>query len=372
MINKHKGNMNFAKYITSMNTSFSNDFSCSTVTIGDISLRGDGVSFNGKMAKIGAMGEYIERHTQSTVSHKVKDKYQEAFNVNSEQIEKVNILDMILPKYHLFEENDGIEWSDSSGTAFHTSSIDAIDSAFLEFIERQSLVYNWLLKLPGKKIDLNFCSRNDEHIEKAYRNLKAYFINIESYEISITPNCKVVITIATSKLNKSVGLGSAWDMKSAIFKSLKETWQLISHKSPSHLNIQYDHYEKELSDDGKGLNLYADYFHELTVKDVKTAYDFLDGGEHFSFNENKNLEKRPSDSKYINTMKSIAEELNIELLITYIPSSIENLPGYIVKVIGKGSFPHIKTDIIDPYKYTIKDVHMNKIIPNKGIMIPFS
>lgn len=372
MINKNKGNMNFAKYITSMNTSFSNDFSCSTVTIGDVSLRGDGVSFNEKMAKISAMGEYIERYVQGTVSHKIKDKYQEGYNVNTEQIEKVHILDMIMPKHLLFEESEGRDWNDSSGTAFHTSSIDALDGAFLEFIERQSLVYKWLLKSPGKKIDLDFHRKKDKNIEKAYRNLKAYFIDVESFEISITEKCKVVITIATSKLNKSVGLGAAWDVESAVFKSLKETWQLISHKSPSHLNVQYDNYIEELTDESKGINLYADYFHELTVKEVKESYKFLDDGQSFYTNENDHFKKRPLNSIYINTIKSIAEDLNIELLITYIPSSIEQLSGYTVKIIGKGSFPHIKVDIIDPYKYTIKNIHKNKEIPNKGTMIPFS
>lgn len=370
MINKNKGNLNFAKYITSMNTSFSNDFYSSTVTIGDISLRGDGVSFNEKTAKLSAMGEYIERYVQGTLSHKIKDKYQEAFNVNSEQVEKVHVLDIIMPKYFLFEENEGREWNDSSGTAFHTSSFNAIDGAFLEFIERQSLVYKWLLKSPGKKIDLSHYAKKNKKIEKAYQNLKSYFLEIESFEISITEKCKVVITIATSKLNKSVGLGSAWDVESAIFKSLKETWQLISHKSPAHLNINYDSYIEESTEEGKGINLYADYFHDLTVNDIKKSYEFLDDGGVYHCTGN--VVKRPDDFIYVNEMKSIGEELNVELLIAYLPSSIEHLSGHTVKIIGKGGFPHIKTDIIDPYKYTIKNVYKNKVIPNNGIMIPFS
>lgn len=318
------------------------------------------------------MGEYIERYVQSTVSHKVKDKYQQAFNINSQKIEKVNILDMIMPKYNLFEENDGIEWCDSSGTAFHTSSIEAIDSAFLEFIERQSLIYSWLLRVPGKKMDLSFYSENDKQIEKAYRNLKGYFIDIKSYEISLTEKCKVVITVATSKMEKSIGLGAAWNIRTAIFKSLKETFQFVSHKSPAHLNVFYDDRKEEFCDDEKGLHVYMDYFNELSVNDVKEAYDFLNGDDYYLSNKYEHLENRPSDNEYIIKMKSIAEDLGIELLITYIPSSIESLPGYVVKIIGKGSFPHIKTDIIDPYKYTIKNIHKSELIPNEGIMIPFS
>lgn len=370
MIFKNSGNINFAKQIVSVSTSFNIDFSSSTVSIGDSSLRGDGVNFSGKLAKISAMGEYMERYVQSTVSHKIKNKYQEAFNVNTGQVENVHILDMIIPKYLLFEEGELREWNDSSGTAFHVSSMKVIDNAFQEFIERQSLVHCWLTKSPGKKISLELCGRSNDQIRKAHSALLAYFDSIESYEISITEKCKVVITIATSKLNKSVGLGSSWELESALFKSLKETWQLISHKAPAHMNSEYDKYTEEVPDTNKGFNLYGDYFHELSVEEVKKSYEFLDDGEIFKFVENPNF--IPDDGNYLETLKKIGEDLNIELLITYVPSIIENLPGHVVKIIGKGAFPHIKTDIINHHEYSIKEINKVKDVPNKGVMIPFS
>jgi len=335
---------------------------------------GGGAGFTVKEALYSSVGEYLERLTQRKPSHKIHEEFLSAYNINLETVEKIPLGNVLLFDPRIFNPNADSDWNDSTGTAFHTNTLDLIESSFFEFIERQSLVFNWLTKTPGKKIKLkNFYER--KRIKQMSLSLSAYFDTLDLFEISIHPSCYVVICIGTGEFCKSVGMGVGWNISDAIYGSLKENLQCVSHMVPSHqsdINPEalkvFESFEEPESD-----MYYEKYFESLSPKQLSIEYSYLfkPGLELIELTENR---RRPSYDEYLSILKNISEDLSIELLICFIPSLIENLPGSVIRLIGKGAFPHIKTDELNPFLYSINGI--NKLstieVPNIGKMVPFN
>ncbi|WP_409294020.1 YcaO-like family protein [Peribacillus sp. SCS-26] len=359
--------------LTIKESSFKDDFKIATIHNNNgNTTRGDGTSFNKVLALKGAMGELLERVTQTKLSHKIKVDNIQGYNIKNDEIVTVSAEEVLLVNSNLYEELPDNYWSDSSGTAFHRNSYDVIDSSFLEFIERQSLVFNWLTKTPGENIIVDRFLKG-KGIETIYRNLKSYFNDIFTFNISISQHCYVIITIATGPNIKSVGLGAGWTIESALYKSLKETWQLTGDYKPNHFPELHptNLLEPYLNETSRNGNIYHDYFASLSKEEVLEEYNYLSGRKNNSVSIKKNQSERPSEKLLIKKLKDIGDELSTELIIVYIPSIIEEFPGIVVKILGNGAFPHIKTDIINPLNYTINGIN-KRDVPNQGRMVPFS
>lgn len=336
-------------------------------------MKGGGSSFKRKSALHAAMGEYFERVTQSSLSHRIKHKFLNAYNITKDAEIKIPLLDILLCNPMAFDPTFESSWNDSSGTAYQTNSMDLINSSFLEFIERQSLVYNWLTQSPGKRINLGKYADNTE-INKVKICLKAYCNSIDIFEISISAKCCVILTIAYGETYKSIGLAADWNLERAITKSMKEAYQVISGFTPLHFNdIQSTELLLPISSNVLNkANIYYDKFMDLSIDAMLNKYSYLyknksEGCEILL----KNIE-RPSDSNYLKILKCISEEICVELVVCFIPSIIDRIPGSVARVIGLGAFPHIKTDEINPSLYSIKGINQKTEFPNKGKLVPFA
>lgn len=356
-------------------SSFRNDLIIGLISKGKQTDASGGSGVTTKEVLQCSMGEYLERLTQRKPSHLIKNSYLYAFNINTDECEKIPIEDVILYDFSILNSNNEPKWRDSTGTAFHKNSFSVIESAFFEFIERQSLVFNWLTQSPGRRINIKNLNINGK--KKVLETLlRSYFSVFDSFEISIHSSCYVVITIGIGEYGKSVGLGVGWDLESAVYKSQKETLQFISKLIPSH---QQDINPLALnsfilnSEEPKDM-YYAEHFNNLSTVELQKEYLYL-------YKDNLNItlkesypRQKPSNDDLIPFLANVAKELNIEFLICYIPSLNTTMPGVVAKLVGKGAFPHIKTDEIDPYSYTINGINKLEIkkLPNYKKMVPFS
>lgn len=360
--------------ISIIQSSFRNNLVYGDVGKGSTVDHGHGSGWNVKETMYSAMGEYLERMTQRKPSHKLKEEFLNAYNINRECIEKIQIENILLFDPHIFNPNFKNSWDDSTGTAFHTNSLKLIESSFFEFIERQSLVFNWLTKKSGRKIKLEQYY-NIKKIRNMSLSLKAYFDKFDLFEISIHPSCQVVITIGAGSIYKTVGLGVGWNLSDAIYSSLKESLQCVSHLIPPHQPDIRPAFLKSLENQElPESDMYYDrYFNSLSPQEMLKEYSYL-YEPNLELNEFKVNKKKPSYDEYISIMKNISKDLSIELVICFIPSIIENLPGTVIRIIGKGAFPHIRTDFLDPFSYSINGINKlaNADIPNKGRMVPFN
>ena len=170
-------------------------------------------------------------------------------------------------------------------------------------------------------------------------------------------------------------MGVGWNLQDAIIGSLKETFQGISHKVPSHqVDINPFALEQLEKMDIPNIDMYYDrLFEDLSPKQLHQEYSYLSKSNLYVRDSNiKN--KKPTLNEYIPLLKTVSEELSIELLICFIPSLIEDIPGSVIRIMGKGAFPHIKTDSLDPFIYSINGMNnfLLSDIPNRGRMVPFN
>lgn len=365
MNNLISGTPFFVDSITKRETSFSSDFKQVRVSKNN-DITGDGSGYNTLKTSLGGMGEFLERYTQSKLSHKINQQQIDAYNINQDKIIKLPLIDVFLADPRLLGASEEY-WSDSSGTAFHVNSLDLINSSFLEFIERQSLVCNWLTQTPGIEINLKSHLYSEEIFE-VYQNLKPYFNRIYCFDISISQYVSVIITIGLGEHYKSVGLAAEWYSDQALFKSLKECWQLISHYNPAHIPASSPTKILEESTKKTESHLYHDYFTSLSNDELYEKYKYLFGNEK---NKTEKENFNPSLENILDLLKNVGEELSIEIIICYLPSIIENIPGSVIKIIGNGAFPNIKTDEINPDLYTINNINTIGYLPNLGKMVPF-
>lgn len=334
--------------------------------------RGWGNEFSVIGALYSSIGEYLERLTQTNVSHKLKIPFVNAYNTKTEKTEKVPIEDVLLFDPKIFDSSKESKWNDSCGAAFHINSKDLIESSFFEFIERQSFIYNWLTQSPGKKVDINEINKFP-NIFNMVSLLNSYFENFEFYEISLHECCYVVISIGIGEDYKSVGLGVGWTLSEAVFSSMKENLQGITHMIPKHhMDIHPNLLEKlNRKEKPKNVTYYAEIFDEITPTELKEKFSYLRKGNLMV--EDRCVEG-PSYKEFLPIFNKVSKDLSIEILICYIPSIIEDLPGNVIRMIGKGAFPHMKTDELNSAEYTINGI--NKLpqtkVPNMGKMIPFN
>ncbi|MGX9933450.1 YcaO-like family protein [Virgibacillus salarius] len=353
--------------------SFNRDIVKAYVNKGNSMEGGHGTGISVKESLYTALGEYLERLTQSKPSHKLKEPYLSGYNLTKGATEKIPLEDILLFDFSILKPDINYNYVDSTGTAFHTNSVDLIEGSFFEFIERQSLVFNWLTKTPGTQIILDQFFSFDR-IKKISDSLTGYLDNLYLFDISIHPTCHVVISIGSSDYCKAVGMGVGWDLEKAIFSSLRECWQSVSHKIPSHQSHIRPAILKQLEsvDPPEIEHIYLKNFEEISSKQLIEKYNYLFGDEVITEIEVK--KNRPSHQENLTVLKNISEDLSIELLICYIPSILDDLPGSVIKIIGKGAFPHIKADELNPHLYTINGI--NKLndneIPNRGVMVPFA
>ncbi|HBU84561.1 MAG TPA: hypothetical protein DEF35_23405 [Paenibacillus sp.] len=310
-----------------------------------------------------AIGEHIERVSVFNNYSRFKDQLIEGINMSSGEVELfplyrilLNWNDPILRKLNLYNI-----YSDTCGMASHSSSQQSINSAFLECIERQSLLFSWFTKSPAKRICLKYLKNMDlEHILKMSN---IHVDEIHMYDISLCDEVKVVMTIAFGDQTKGVGISADWNYQSAIKGSLKEIFQYITVKQP----IKNSYTQK--NEDSVDPLLYSHYFMEKLNKDeLRSEFRYLESSDQVG-SESLKEDKTNSDEFY-NTVKLISSKLEMDFNLCYIPALDGRSNSKVVKVMTNRGFHHMYAAKIDPNEISILKSYQGRL-HNIGKMLPF-
>ncbi|MBN8194218.1 YcaO-like family protein [Bacillus sp. NTK074B] len=127
-----------------------------------------------------------------------------------------------LPYEYTTYQTEGPFPSDTTGTATHFNSIDAVEIAVKELLEKNALFLFWYGKV-GKRLEINSDILNltiHKHLEREIDDLKM-FVNTSFGHL------KVVFTILLKKGSIiSCGIGTSFSIEEAIKKSLEESYIL--------------------------------------------------------------------------------------------------------------------------------------------------
>lgn len=175
-----------------------------SIAIADVTNLASGIGFGEPQSELRATAEALERFWQKRgpSDHAKIYSLSNAFNDD---------------KLMVSEQAQNV--TDSSGTAIHRSLEKAIESACLEFIERQSLIAHWRFSTHGVELSMNNPAEND-HPSETWR----------IYEISIFEGVYVCLALFSSPAKStqySAGAASGFHLQSTAEKALRECRQAI-------------------------------------------------------------------------------------------------------------------------------------------------
>ncbi|WEV43867.1 YcaO-like family protein [Lactobacillus sp. ESL0684] len=354
------------KKILVSNSIFEKDTVSVNILGSSLNLKGSATNQSMYNAFLASLGEFTERAVELS--------FPEGFNkivsydlLNNKIISK-NYIDGFL----LRNKDDFFNLStfgDSSGSAFFTNIKMAIEKAFFEFIERQSLVYSFLTKSPGFKVDNNL-------IANSMKNYRGYdFTTLYVNNISLVDNVVVILIVGVNNNSYNIGLGTGYTYKQAISKALSEAMGTRPNKITSY---KIKEREQELDSlDADLCNLSSIqvsydsiFFDNLTPNFVKKRYSYLDEGNEVHNIKTQNPMK---NNTIIKNIKIVASELQIEPQIMFLGSGpSKTKSGYVIKISAPGCYPHIFNSLLDPLKYKISFFKNKKgIFPNAFKYLPF-
>ncbi|CAM5781347.1 MULTISPECIES: YcaO-like family protein [Brevibacillus] len=325
---------------------------------------GNSVKNNSKKAIAAAIGEHLER--LALFNPLIKNNqgikyYVEAFNLVTGETINIPLEDVIL-EYGLpiFNDRDmSNAFSDTCGVASHTSSDFALEAAFLEFIERQSLIHTWLTKKAGKLIPLNLLNNIDLkkiiNMSRTYKGIQEFYL----VDISITDEIKVVLALGFGKESFSIGAGAHWNIMNAIERAMNEYFQFMT-------GFWGNNDESESSDG----DLYYEYCNTLSPEAFKQEYKFVIDTKTqynpYQFHKNTSQERINLSNK----IRKVVEDLDISVYATFIPERMD-FNTKIVKVFSSDCYPHMNTALLNPMDYKFSSKFNQSIFKNLYRLIPF-
>lgn len=338
-------------------------FQSDVITYSENGPPASAIDFDKRKSIKAAIGEHIERVSVFNNYHRFRDQLVEGVNMLNGTIEQfplhrilLNWNDPILNKLNL----DNI-YSDTCGMASHVSSHQSINSAFLEFFERQSLLFSWFTKSPAKKIHIEDIKFID--LQSIIQMSRIHVDEVFMYDISLCDEVKVVITIAFGEKTKGVGISADWDYRGAITGSLKELFQYITVEQP----IKKSNYQN--TENSVDPLLYSHYFMErLGVDELKSEFQYLEKSDQVCGELIDGDKADPNE--FYNTVKKISLKLAMDFNLCYIPALDRELNTKIVKIITNKGFHHMYAAKIDPTQVEILKPYKNRL-HNIGKMLPF-
>ncbi len=332
-------------------------------------IEGGSASFSIRRALKSAFGESLERTSLYINSGNIKEDEVLGYDFTKDSFTKVPLQRILLISNSPLLKNKNFDFNDTCGVASHVNSYRTIEAGFLEFIERQSFVFNWLTKSKGEKIDIsNFSDPRTINLVNKAGN---YIDNIYAFNISISPNVFVILCLGVGSKHVGIGLNAGWSAESTFQGAMEELFQFFG--------LQKNKYDIKLSNsDNIGKLLGSNFIDEEDPQYYAKSFVKNFGKEKlmneysYLFNSIKLDELYKEEPQNIRDLTSIikktGKELMIDIKMTFIPSKVENIPIKIVKFLSDEGFWHMKTEIIDTNKVTLLK---GKSLPNKGRLLPF-
>lgn len=269
-------------------------------------------------------------------------------------------LNLDLPMLKFLHNKDHL-FNDSCGLASHVQSFDAIKNGFNEFIERQSLIYNWLSQSQGRKINLVEIDQievNDE-LKNILQIARHFSDEIHAFEISLINGFFVVLTIGYKGAAFSSGLGADSNILKALESSLNEYLMILDSclsikASPQYLKSRRD-------------NIYTAFY----LMDVEGFWDKF----NYLIQSSDYIDIKSSTCNVVNfqdLVKKAHDKFQIDIHCCYLPFPLKEINVKVVKVYSPDAYPHIWTKIFDPSDYKITKQLPPTAFPNRYQTIPFA
>lgn len=333
-------------------------------------ITGHSVHSNVTQALKAAAGEHIERtslyiNTGNFTSEKTK-----AFNLVTGEIAEVPTSRILLNRdSRIFRDKEpaSLGFSDSCGVASHLNSYAAIKAAFLEFFERQSLVYNWITKSPGFQVQP--AEMENQTIQTACKKASHFVDELYFIDISIHPDLHVILALGFGEHYMGLGIAADWDLEEAVIGSLDELFQCFGYlKNKNYTDATDNLQRRERKQDNREYDphYYSNYFHShFTPEKLKEAYDYL------IKNHKPKIDIQELPNHLVERIARISKDLNIQILGCFIPTIKRGVKTKIIKVLSLEGYPHMNTAIIDPEEYPITHSLGTTHFPNRHRMLPF-
>lgn len=344
-INKEKLNFTENMFIRELSNPFIRGFDNN-----ETEIIGNSCGYSMRMSLVASIGEFVERkYLYKFFSEISEGKNKQGISLIDGKI--YDYKDMMKEDYLLY-------FLDSCGTACHTSSINAINKAFAEYVERQAFIYRYLSKT--KKNCLLHDKEFDTIIPKEFHGL-------EFYDISLTDNYYVILAIGEINENVVMGLGSDFSINKAILQAVKELFQMNEYyKKENLINKHCDKdIEKNLKEDNK-KNDYFDLFTKLSSEKIMKAYSFLENSSIKAIKDYSVIQVNLDE-----VIKTLNKEWNFKPILYYLETNTREKATKIVKIIDFGWFPNLAPGSYSEAIYqNIEEITKHKLDRNCNF-IPF-
>ena len=260
--------------------------------------------------------------------------------------------------YYSLIYTGGSDFKDSSGVGAGQSSFKAIEHAFYEFIERQSMVYSFLMERPGKNLDF-LVGKNEKLFEMIPKGAK-YLIR----DISIVANVSVVVVIICHNGKFAMGLGADKLQLSATQKAINEAVGYNGQMVEDHENTM------SFMDFSRSKNFPPDSYSRYMTEQF-SGQKLLETFNFFSKSTNARYWiKREKFS--LHDMIESSSELNIPINIQFMPTYVDQNMVKVVYVNSPEAYQSINNISIDPDKYQITYFeNLNPISSRVHAYLPF-
>lgn len=318
-----------------------------------------------------AIGEHIERTSLYINSGNFKSEKCVAFNLITGEVIEVPTSRILLNFDSKIFKGKKIndDYNDSCGVASYLDSSSAITKAFLEFFERQSLIYNWLTQSEGSRIDTSRIDNPKLHsiLKKTFHFIDELYI----VDISIHPSINVALSLGIGEHYMGMGVSANWDLEKAVMDSIEEMFQCFSFLKNKHYTTHQDNLQnkqKLRSVDEYNPHYYADYFFtHFDPPKLRRAYSYLIDSSKIK----KITDKRYIPKNFTERILQISRDLDLNIYACFIPTVKRGLKTKIVKVFSPEGYPHMNTKKINPMDYPITHSLGRTKFPNLYKPLPF-
>lgn len=334
-------------------------------------VTGGAIGYNINNILKASLGEYLERLSLSYNAGRIKGKYLNSINLLTGETFAIEFDKVLLNRgQKIFQNSSTDTFNDSCGVSFHYNSQASITSAFLEFFERQSLIFNWLSQSKGEYVEIQ--KLKDRDVQKIVESTYNYIDEIYLFNISLHKRLYVILTLGFGKFYFGVGIKASPFLKDAIKGSILELFHSFSlNKSKYHLSREENNSDKEDNLGIEGITgvfeFNSKYWGNTTSKNLKNDYNYL--FENYQYLNLENESQRSSLS-FKKIISEVSSDLGIDIYCCFIPSS-KVLHAKVVKIYSDGGFPHMNTQLYHPLEFKISSLSKSREFPNAYKKIPF-
>lgn len=302
-------------------------------------ISGNCVSLTTKGALLPALGEFFEREEMNYGSEYSSICAISARNSKhkSKQFTNIGSLDFM---------------QDSCGLASFTDSRNAFKNSLEEFVERQSLIFNYLSKSAGRII-----KPTDFHFDIPKRYSEFNF-----WDISLVNSCFVFIGLGTIEDEFFIGLGSSTNAEIAMKRCIKELNQFFAADLvKKSLNIHVKKIDSNSSQNQ--VQDYNDIFAMLTSDELFDAYKYLFSSKNnFVYHQERNIQE---------VLDDLYNKYKIDPYITFFRNPRKKLNQKIIKAFDLNWFPNMKPSSFKEKHYDFVERVTGKKLDRKCNVLPF-